>query len=293
MHTSEEPEDRLEAREDRLEDGPERTLFDRLHPSALLLLVLGCLILYGLAAERLWGGRPGLGVWGLALAPLLGIAPVFAVLRHMGLPVREELWLVGLSPRQLLGVFLALAGTLPWAYAAGALNSELTPPEPESFEYFRSLIPTDTPSFIGAFMAVVVMVPLGEEVVFRILVLGVFRRHMPASLAVLITGVLFGAAHIAPWLFLPISLLGMVLGILTLITRSLTAAWIGHALFNLFALVQLVQTGDAETTRFDRLAMQPWVLAAGGLLAVGGLLAARSTHDGPRPETAEHRDEPR
>jgi hypothetical protein len=88
--------------------------------------------------------------------------------------------------------------------------------------------------------------------------------------------VLFAAAHGAPFVLLPIATLGIVLGLLTVWSRTLTAAWIGHALFNLFGYVELCVTGDAETAVVEQFALNPAVLVTATVMVVGGLALLRA-----------------
>jgi membrane protease YdiL (CAAX protease family) len=266
---------------------PRAGLFDVVSPAALLGIALGCLILYQVAEVVFWNGRPGAGVWGLALSPVIGILlPVAVLVRGLRLSVRDELWLYGLPPRHLLGSVLVALGAAPIAYAASAFTAEYLPPDPQYVEMFRNLVPTNAAGYLGGFLSVVVLAPLGEEVIFRVLVLGVFCRHMPAAAAAVLSGLLFGAAHWAPWMLLPVSLLGIVLGFLTLSTGSIVSAWIGHAIFNLVAFVELLATGDAETPWLDQCSRRPEVLVvAVTLLVVGFRLIRRTGPESPQRTT--------
>ncbi|UCE02060.1 MAG: CPBP family intramembrane metalloprotease [Candidatus Latescibacterota bacterium] len=247
-----------------------------------LLLAGGLLFLYQLLSALLsFTGRGGT-IWGLVVAPVLGILlPLSLLLRRLGLPLAKELWLRRLDGRQLLGVLLLSAGTLPLAYAGSALNLRLVEPDLIYFDFYRGIIPTNTSELVGGVLALVILAPLGEEVVFRVLLLGVLRRHMPPLLAVVLVALLFAAVHFQPWALLPIFILGIVLGLIVLRTGSLLAAWIAHALFNLVAYVELLQTGDVATGEIEAFVTRPAIL---GLGAVGLLLGFRLLQPGPTPQ---------
>ena len=123
-------------------------------------------------------------------------------------------------------------------------------------------MPTDASSFLAGLVAVVLLAPLGEEVLFRALLLGTLGRHLRPVMAVVVVAVLFGISHFTPWVVLPLSGLGIVLGMLVLLTRALTAAWLGHALFNLIGYLELSITGDAQTTALTQWSMHPLALIA-------------------------------
>ena len=244
--------------------------YDLFGSGTLLLLFTGCLLLYLLLQGVLWGGKPGAAVWGLAAAPVVGILlPLALLIRSLQRSVRVELWWFPLSARQVAGVVLAILGTVPLAYALAALNLELVVPDPESAQLLQNLVPTDLSSFLAGLFAVVLLAPLGEEVLFRGLLLGTLGRHLRPEVAVLVVAVLFGMTHFAPWVILPLTTLGFVLGMLVLLTRTLTAAWVGHAIFNLIGYLELALTGDAQTT-----ALTEWLLQPPALVAAPMLLAA-------------------
>jgi membrane protease YdiL (CAAX protease family) len=103
-------------------------------------------------------------------------------------------------------------------------------------------------------LALVVLAPLGEELVFRGLLLrGLVRRRMQFPLAAIISGVLFAVAHAQYWTLWPL-LIGISL-------FGVTAAWVYrrwgspanvtmHAVFNAVVVVTLfVDLGlDSQST---------------------------------------------
>ncbi len=245
-------------------DSAADSLFESVGTGPLLLLAVGCLLLYMLLQGVFWGGQPGAGIWGLSIAAVGGIIlPVALFIRSQQRSVRQELWLLGVSPLQVLGVALAVLGSIPVVYATSAINEGFVNPDPAYVEFLESLVPTDRGSLVAGVLAIVVLAPLGEEILFRGLILGTLGRSLRPVAAVCVTGVLFGCTHMAPWVVLPVSVLGIALGFLVLLTRTLTAAWIGHAFFNLISYVELAWSKDVETPRLAALAMEPaaWIAA--------------------------------
>jgi membrane protease YdiL (CAAX protease family) len=80
------------------------------------------------------------------------------------------------------------------------------------------------------------VVPVGEEIFFRGLAYGAFRRALGRHAAVLASAVFFAAAHVQPVEFFPILILGMILAYLYEYTGSLMPGMIAHAVNNLAAL---------------------------------------------------------
>lgn len=256
------------------------SLFEATGEGTLLLLAVVCLLLYFFFQALLWSGEPGSELWGLALSPVLGILlPVALFIRRSHRSVREELWLFAPTQRQVLGVILTMAGTIPLVYASAALNQWIVPADPEYQESLKSLVPRDPSQLVAGLLAIVVLAPLGEEILFRGLILGTLGRSMRAMTAIVVTGLLFGLTHLAPWLLLPISVLGIVLGILVWLTRTLTAAWIGHALFNLAGYWELARTGDVETPGLVGLSLHPAMLVVVPLLLGAALVVLRGADE--------------
>jgi membrane protease YdiL (CAAX protease family) len=81
-----------------------------------------------------------------------------------------------------------------------------------------------------------IVVPIGEEIFFRGLTYGAFRRKLNRHAAVLASAAFFAAAHLQVVEFLPILILGLILTYLYEFTGSLVPGMIAHAVNNLAAL---------------------------------------------------------
>lgn len=95
-------------------------------------------------------------------------------------------------------------------------------------------------------IALVVLAPIGEELIFRGLVLRALRRRLAFFPAALISAVLFAAAHLEAWVIWPRALSLVVLGLaLAYLFRryGLFAAIAAHATVNSVAAAALVATG--------------------------------------------------
>ena len=256
------------------------SLFEAMSPLQLLGLSLALTILYQSLSGLLWTGESGIAVLGLGAAAVLGIVLPFSLLsRRLGLSVREQFGLRRLSARQTLGTVVLLAGTLPFAYALVGWNERLYPPPADYQEFYDALRPTSNVGLVAGAISLVVLIPLAEELLFRRIVLGVLLRNMHGAAAVVLVGLLFGAAHFMPWVIVPLSLLGMVLGIMAASTGTLTAPWLGHALFNLFSYAVLAWSGTPDTTLIEAEASQPLSLALGAVLALVGFQLLRGARN--------------
>jgi len=209
------------------------------------------------------GGVPGSGVrghgsgvrWRGGLARrLLGARPSWS---DLGLAV----WIVG--------------SAVPPLYALSGAVAQVFPPPDSQLEIYRALVPRGWLDVMTGGVAVLVVAPLAEEILFRGLLLRAFAGLVWLPIAVLSGGLLFGASHGSLWSLLPLSGLGILLGLLVWRTRALAAAWLGHGLFNLVAYAELCVTHDVRGARLEAWASQPWVWIPATAVLGWGLLHLR------------------
>jgi len=205
----------------------------------LLLLFAGVSLLvyqFLAAAVLLAWERP----WALSLGILLGIVlgvlmPFRTLVRRFEIGFRRQYLLDGFD---LYAGFLVAAGTLSLIPALEVLTDPLTRWFPPSSEYFRFvdlMRPEETWDGILVFLAVAVMVPVGEELLFRGVVLRVLFRHSSPGLAVLLSGLLFGVIH--PLFSAPaVAVLGLWFGALVFWGGNLWYAILAHGVWNLMNL---------------------------------------------------------
>jgi membrane protease YdiL (CAAX protease family) len=87
-------------------------------------------------------------------------------------------------------------------------------------------------SLLSAVIALVIVAPTTEELLFRGLFLRGFLNKYRAQRAVLASGILFGLFHLNPWQFIHTTVIGILLAWWFLRTRSLIPCIFGHALNN-------------------------------------------------------------
>ena len=98
--------------------------------------------------------------------------------------------------------------------------------------------PDSTLSFIFLFLAVVVMAPIGEEIVFRGFLQKFLEEHWKdITRAVLITSLIFAMIHFNPYWTIQIYLLGVILGFLSWKTKSIIPSIVLHSLNNGISLI--------------------------------------------------------
>ncbi len=93
--------------------------------------------------------------------------------------------------------------------------------------------------FILAFMTLVVIAPIAEEVLFRGYLFGKLRKYVPVWVAILVTSIFFGALHGAWNVAVDTFALSVILCLLRLSTNSLWAPILLHMIKNGIAFFAL------------------------------------------------------
>ena len=112
---------------------------------------------------------------------------------------------------------------------------------------------------------IVVLAPLGEEILFRGFLQKFLEEHwQDVTRAVLVTSLFFAIIHLNPFWLIQIYMLGVILGFLAWRTGSIWAGFILHAANNLVALLftNYHQVLDDIYTWQGHVA--PWILLIGG-----------------------------
>lgn len=92
-------------------------------------------------------------------------------------------------------------------------------------------------TLIVRILALSVVVPLLEEILFRGIILGQLMIFMNDVLAVIISSILFGILHFNVVQFLYAFVMGLLLGYIYRKYRNPIAAWIAHGLCNLAVII--------------------------------------------------------
>lgn len=204
-------------------------LFSVLLPQAAVIIVVVAAML--------------LGRWG---APAAGLAR--PRLRHLAAGA-------ALAPAMAI-----LAVTLGW------LSFVVLGPPPPAVARIEDMLKTIREVGGWAVLAATtcVLPGLGEEALFRGLILRGFRRRMPAWAAVAAAALAFAILHLSPWRFLPQLALGLMVGTLAIRTGSCWPGAVTHACYNLLTML-IFASGDKHIGQ-----------AVGGILivAVPGLWLA-------------------
>jgi membrane protease YdiL (CAAX protease family) len=157
-------------------------------------------------------------------------------LRDLGLRLPHWPWLVAALPA--LVVAWIAAGVL------GAIGTALLPTSPNN--QCRTILSDYGSGLALGLIAIAVVAPVAEEIVFRGVVFGWLRGRIPVPAAVVLSAAIFALAHLGwqEWtLLLPVFGIGLVLATLYHYSRSLWPGILVHASINTVATLVVVLGG--------------------------------------------------
>lgn len=124
-------------------------------------------------------------------------------------------------------------------------------------------------------LAVVVVAPIVEEIIFRGLILRGFLKHYSVRKSILLSSLLFGIVHMNPWQFVTAFAAGIILGWWYVRTKSIVTPILGHALNNGMSFI-IGATGlsiPGYNAPYDIAMHQPvWFDLLGIILLAGGIV---------------------
>jgi membrane protease YdiL (CAAX protease family) len=204
--------------------------------------------------------------WPVLLGTIGGVfVPVYLIARNAGLPLRADFSLHWRHPVILLGAgLMAVAALAPTALLA-QLSLRLHPPGPEWTAFMAESMPEGPAAIALAFLTVVVLAPLAEEIVFRGLLHRLAAQVWGRWPAVIISSLVFGVVHGEPWYLFGLIGIGMVLAVVYEATGSVLACWITHVVHNGVSLTMMIWS-DQPTSEAARLSLLDWVIASGSLV---------------------------
>lgn len=166
----------------------------------------------------------------LSLSEVITLAAVWAMGRARGLGFGAMIGR-GRGISQSLVPWLLLAGLCGNVFVSGAMDLlPFSQALQDSYQQASSAL--DSSWMLMNVLSVAVLAPITEEVVFRGLALSRLRQAMPAWLAVLAQGLVFGLIHGQLLWMLYAAVFGVVLGWVRVKTGSLGAAILLHVGFN-------------------------------------------------------------
>lgn len=168
---------------------------------------------------------------------LIILLPVFAVLRLFKRKPNEVLRLKLPKLKEVLIVpFIAVSAAILVSLISQVINS-IFPFPPEYLENLSKLFKLDAP--LWQMLLIIAVAPgICEEILFRGFMIRFYERY-GVTVAIIASALLFAIFHLDPFRFLPVLLLGILLGYLTLRSGSIVNSMLSHAVNNSLALLMV------------------------------------------------------
>ena len=166
------------------------------------------------------------------------VVPLIIFLKFKKLPLFHSVRFKILEYGTIKPIILFSTGLIILSDEVDRIIQHFIPP-PEYVLDLNHLLKPD--SFLSAFLlfiAVVILAPLGEEIIFRGFLQQSLEKHWKdVTQAILFTALIFSLIHMNPYWFVQIYFLGVILGFLAWKTKSILAPLILHSLNNAMALL--------------------------------------------------------
>jgi sodium transport system permease protein len=209
---------------------------------------------------------------GLLQTQLFIIAlPVYIIIRMLKLKEKDILRLKLPKPKELLLIpFIAISAAIIVSVVSQLINL-IFPFPPKYIEMLSKLFTMD-PSFWKVLLVMAVAPGICEEYMFRGFLIRFYEKYGIKS-AIVLSALLFAAFHLDPFRFVPVFLLGLLLGYLTLRSGSLVNSMLSHTINNGLALV-IVTYGSSTWLKpliSGEDSLQYWLIIPAGIVFAGAI----------------------
>ena len=240
--------------------------------SVLSALIIGS-IFGALDPSILTGSKPGLSTY---FAMFVGqgflAVPVVVYLVRKKYPLFESL---RLNPVSKNTAFITLLLSLGAMVISDEINIlvDMVIPMPDSFLQVEAMLkPDNSLSLVLLIFTVVILAPIGEEILFR----GFLQKYLEnawgdITRAILFSSLFFAAIHFNPYWMIQIYFLGVLLGYLAWKTDSVIPCIIFHVIINSTSLLFTYLGDSFESLILWHGHLNPLLLVLGGYLFWIGL----------------------
>jgi membrane protease YdiL (CAAX protease family) len=173
----------------------------------------------------------------LAALPMIAVALFGFSRRAWGAPFRWPLRLGGWSALAKSALFLLTSVGLNVAFAKLAAHGGHVGPLQKSAPLLTEAVRL---SPIGSLLAIGIVIPVAEEILFRGLLFGALLKYWRTGMVITVTALLFAAMHMELIAYIPLFFLGLVLGWARLRSGSIGLPILIHSANNLLAICALL-----------------------------------------------------
>lgn len=206
---------------------------------------------------------------------VLGVGSTVFILwygfKNTGNPLKEVFPLRKFNPVLIILLITFFAGIQQLLNIVNIWVDKTIPPPAWFWELFNKIFENDF-GFLGAFMKVVIIAPVVEELIFRGVIMHGLMRNYSKATAIFFSGLLFALFHLNPWQFPATFVLGILLGWIMIRTKNIGLAIIGHAINNLLVLLSITFHEELESFLFSRISDLTLHISA-SILAIASVLA--------------------
>jgi membrane protease YdiL (CAAX protease family) len=211
----------------------------------------GSIFLFHLILSIVRGMRPAAEldeVTGVACQAIAYLVTLFFILR-VHAPDAGIRDFIGMRPTSALFYPLAIALGLALEAPADTLYGVILKRWPIPDHMSADFLAASSPRRAAMALAAILVGPVLEEMLFRGALLRPMLKVHPASMVITVTAALFALAHILPQMWLPIMILGLVLGFVRRASGSLVPSMLVHVTFNAvpFYMVAAQRPGAPES----------------------------------------------
>ena len=240
--------------------------------SVLSALIIGS-IFGALDPSILTGSKPGLSTY---FAMFVGqgflAVPVVVYLVRKKYPLFESLRFNPVSKNTAFATLLLSLGAM---FISDEINIlvDMVIPMPDSFLQVEAMLkPDNSLSLVLLIFTVVILAPIGEEILFR----GFLQKYLEnawgdITRAILFSSLFFAAIHFNPYWMIQIYFLGVLLGYLAWKTDSVIPCIIFHVIINSTSLLFTYLGDSFESLILWHGHLNPLLLVLGGYLFWIGL----------------------
>jgi len=200
------------------------------------------------------------------------IVPVLIYLNRKRVPIFKSLRINIISKKTTLATLILSLGAMVISDEINILVDKVIP-APESFLQLEAMLTPENPiSMIILIITIVILAPVGEELLFR----GFLQKFLEdtwgdITKAILISSLFFAAIHFNPYWLIQIYFLGVLLGYIAWKTASVIPAIIFHIVINGSSLL-FTHLGDSiESTLLWNGHINPLILVIGGYCFFTGM----------------------
>ena len=183
---------------------------------------------------------------------LLGVGSTIFILvygyRKMKIPLNMVFPLKFFNPLIIVAIVIFFWGMHNWLSIVNLWIEKAIPPPPWVWEMFGKIFENNNNRW-GAFMKVVIIAPVVEELIFRGIILQGLRRNYSAVFSVFMSALLFALFHLNPWQLFPAFVLGLILGWVMVKNNNILLAIIVHAINNLMVLLSITYLEEISTMK--------------------------------------------